>query len=119
VEEVGAGMVEENIEAAMTRRGLVDQRTAGGFAGHVDRGEFGLPAGPRDTLHGRFALFGIAPGEHHDSAGRRETLRHAEPDAAIAAGDDRDAACKIEQVHWIPLLRWTEPSAAHRSQSRC
>jgi len=76
----------------MTRRGLVDQRTARGFARHVDCGEFGLPAGLRDALHGGFALFGIAPGEYHDRAGRRETFRHAEPDAAIAAGNNCDAA---------------------------
>src|SRR5262249_54395286 len=73
-------------------------------------------AGLRDALHGGFALFGIAPGEHHDSAGRRETLRHTEPDAAIAAGDDRDAAGKIEQVHWISPIRSAKPTAPHRSQ---
>jgi hypothetical protein len=26
-------------------------------------------------------------------------MRDAKPDAAIAAGDDRDAACEIENVH--------------------
>src|SRR5262249_40550390 len=90
--DVDAGIVDEDIEAAMTRRGLVDQRTAGGFAGHVDRGEFGLAAGPADSLPGLFALFGMAPGDPHDTPGRRETLPHTEPDAAIAAGDDCDAA---------------------------
>ena len=42
-----------------------------------------------------------ASGKHHRGAGGRESLRHAEPDAAIAAGDNRDAAGQIEQVHLL------------------
>jgi len=103
--DVGAGIVDENVEAAVTRRSCIDQRAAGGLAGHVDFRELGFASGLRDALHGGFALFGIAPGEHHDGTGRRETLRHAEPDAAIAPGDDRDAAGKIEKTHWLSQLR--------------
>jgi hypothetical protein len=32
-------------------------------------------------------------------------LRHAEPDAAVAAGDNRDAAREIEQAHGISPMR--------------
>src|SRR5262249_58588911 len=83
--DVSAGIIDENIEAAMTRRSLVDQTTAGGFVRHIDLVEFGFTASLCDALHSCFALFGIAPGEYHDSAGRRETFCHTEPHAAIAA----------------------------------
>jgi hypothetical protein len=46
-------------------------------------------------------LFGITSGEDHDRAGGGETFRHAEPDAAIAAGDNGDAAGKIEKAHFL------------------
>ena len=88
----------------MTRRSRIDQRTAGGLAGHVGLGELGFPADLRDALYSGFALFGTASGEDDDCTGRRETFRHAEADAAIAAGDNGDAARKIENAHWIPLL---------------
>jgi len=89
--DVDAGIIDENIEAAMPRRCFIDQRTAGGFARHIDLGELGLAAGLRDALHSCFALLGIAPGEDHGSASGCETFRQTEPDAAIAAGDDGDA----------------------------
>jgi hypothetical protein len=88
----GPGIVDENVEPAVTRRCPVDQRTAGGLGRHVDLGELGLAAGLHDLLHRCGALLGIAPGKHDDGAGRRETFSHAETDAAIAAGHDCDAA---------------------------
>jgi hypothetical protein len=97
----------------VTHRRLIDQRTAGGLARHIDLGELGVAAGPRDALHSRFALFGIAPGQHYHGAGRGETFRHSEADAAIAAGDDCDAAGKTEQAHC------TLPSGCVACQSRC
>jgi len=103
--DVDAGVVDEDIEAAVTRRRLIDQRTTGGLARHIDRGEFGSAARARDAFHSRFAFFGIAPGQHHHGAGQAETLRHPEPDAAIAAGDDCDPARKIEQAHCSPPRR--------------
>jgi hypothetical protein len=75
----------------VTHRRVVDQRTAGGLARHVDRGKFGFAVTLRDALHRGFALAGIAPGQHDDGTGRGETLRHAEPDTAVAAGDDGNA----------------------------
>jgi hypothetical protein len=48
--------------------------------------------GLRDALHGAPALAGIPAGEHHDGAGRRKAFRHTEPDAAIAAGNNGNAA---------------------------
>jgi len=89
--DVNAGIIDENIEAAMPRRSFIDQRTAGGFARHIDLGEFGFAAGLGDAPHSYFALLGIAPGEDHGSTSGCEAFRQAEPDAAIAAGDDCDA----------------------------
>ena len=40
----------------------------------------------------------IAPDDGDGGAGVRQPARHAEADAAIAAGDDRDLAAEIE---WI------------------
>ena len=53
-------IIDENIEAAMTRRSLIDQRTVGIFARHIDLGELGFAAGLRDASHSCFVLFGIA-----------------------------------------------------------
>jgi len=47
-------IIDNNIEAAMPRRSLIDQRTAGSFTRHIDLGELGFAAGV-------LALFGIAP----------------------------------------------------------
>ena len=100
--DVRAGIVDQNVQPPMLGRRLVDHRAAGFFARHIHVGELGLAARVLDLLHRRRALGGVAARKHHGRAGRRHALRHAEPDAAIAAGDDRDAAGQIEQVHWTP-----------------
>src|SRR5207249_4467838 len=50
--------------------------------------------GQRAHRSGRFVR--VARGDDDCRAGRGEALGHAEPDPAIAAGDDRDATFKIE-----------------------
>ena len=50
---------------------------------------------------------GVAAREHDRRAGGGKPFRHAEPDAAIAAGDDCDAAGEIEQVHFSPKIATT------------
>ena len=75
----------------------VDQRAAGLLIRHVDVLERGLAARVLDLLHGGRAFRGVAPGEHDRRACRREPFRHAEADAAVSAGDDRDTAGEIEQ----------------------
>ena len=44
---------------------------------------------------GRFRF--VAADDRDGSAGFRKAAGHAEPDAAIAAGDDRDLAAEIEE----------------------
>jgi hypothetical protein len=39
-------------------------------------------------------LLCVPPGQHDPRAGPSKTFRHAEADAAIAAGDERDAILK-------------------------
>src|SRR6516164_999954 len=49
-------------------------------------------------------LLRITAPDRDVAATRRKGLRHTEPDTAITAGDDRDAARKVEHAHWcLPL----------------
>ncbi len=47
----------------------------------------------------RLGLHRVARRDHDLGPGGGEPTRHAEPDAAIAAGDDCDAPGKVEQGH--------------------
>src|SRR6202022_1606127 len=71
------------------RGGIADVANAGialaGAAGH-GRG-------------GAFVLVGVAAPDRDIAASRGERLRDAETDAAIAAGDDGDAAGEIKNAH--------------------
>ena len=102
--DIDAGIVDQNVEPAVLLRDAVDQRAAGFLVRHVDFANSALPPASLICFTARRALGGVAPGEHHDRARRRQPLGHAEPDAAIAAGDDRDAAGEIEQAHVLPPL---------------
>ena len=59
---------------------------------HAARGEFG-DRGLRLVL--------IAADHRDVGAGVRKAARHAEPDAAIAAGDDGDLALQIKRFHRV------------------
>src|SRR6185295_7308445 len=50
-------------------------------------------------LHRRSVLFRIPAGDGHLRARRRQALRHAEADAAVAAGDQGGLAFQVEEVH--------------------
>src|SRR6185436_15714634 len=47
----------------------------------------------------------LARGDHHPGAVMRERLRDRPPDPARRAGDDRDLAGEIEQMHSCPPIR--------------
>ena len=67
----------------------------------------------RQLRHRRFRFLAVA-GRDDDSGARfRQALGHAEPDAAIAAGDDRDAPGKIERLH-DTSPRGAAPASAER-----
>ena len=86
---VGAGIVDENVDAAELFQGQVD--TAPGLVfvhrvrGHADR----TAANVGCRLVGRLLL---ARGQHHVRAGSSERLRRGQPDSAGGAGDDRGLA---------------------------
>ena len=46
---------------------------------------------------GGLRLFHVAPGDRDGRAGLGHAAGHAEADAAVAAGDDRDAAFEVEE----------------------
>lgn len=50
-------------------------------------------------LSGRGVLQCVAPGDHERVTGGRQPLRHAQPDAAVAAGDDSCTATQIQKSH--------------------
>ena len=69
-----------------------DGGLVGDVGGHGDRPDAALPElGDR-----RARLRFIASDDGDSGAGFRKPARHAEADAAIAAGDDRDLATEIE-----------------------
>ena len=79
-----------------------DRRFVGDVGGDGDRLDAASPeVGGRG---GRFRL--IAPDYRDIGAGFRQPPRHAEPDAAIAAGDDGHLAGEIEEfcIHDIPVV---------------
>ena len=68
----------------------------------LDRG--GLGAEPCQLLDRRGVLGRVARRRPRPWRRAREAARHAEADAAVAAGDDRDPAGEIEEIHGCPLL---------------
>ena len=51
---------------------------------------------------GPLVFLGVAPPDRNRAAGPHERIGHAEPDAAVAAGDDSGAAGEIEITHALP-----------------
>ena len=94
---VDAGIVDEDIDAAEIAGDALghggDCGLVGDVGGHGDRpSATSRQFGDRG---GRFRL--VAADDCDGSACLRKAAGHAEPDAAIAAGDDRDLAVEIEQ----------------------
>jgi hypothetical protein len=94
--DVDAGVVDQNIDAAeFGFRALHHGR---------DRGLVGDVGDDRDCLGAALLEFGdrrvrfrrVASDDRDHSTGFRQPARHAEPNAAIAAGNDGDAAGEVE-----------------------
>ena len=86
----GAGIVHQDVEPAEFRLRRRDQRHAVGL--FVTSAAMKLAFARRCAQRcqrGRRLLL-IAAGDHDAGAARGDALRHAKPDAAVAAGDDRD-----------------------------
>ena len=95
----GAGIVDQDVDATEGFDGFRDERAAGRFLGDVRLAKFRLAAALEQARERGLRLLRVAARQHDRGAGPRQTLSHAEADAAIAAGDDRDAALQIEQIH--------------------
>src|SRR5262249_54091880 len=99
-------IVDENIETAEPFGGLIDHRPAGVFIGYIERNEHALAP---ELRHGRCGFSGVARRHSDTGSGSGEPSRHAEPDPAIASGDDGDTSRQIEHGHQ------TSPTRARRS----
>ena len=67
------------------------------LVGNVERNERALAA---ERGHCGLGFFGVARRHHDIGTRRREPARHAEPDPAIATGDDRHTPGEVEERHW-------------------
>jgi Sulfate permease family len=86
----GAGVVEEEINAAMPLDGAVEQGPHRRLVGDVGRGRIERPGQAGPSLGHRGQRVGAAAGQHHHPALAGQGERHRRPDAAAGAGDDRD-----------------------------
>ncbi len=91
-----AERIERRLHRILDGGGIADVADAGvdlaGTGGH----------GRRSAL----VFVGVAAPDRDVAAGGVECLRDAESDAAIAAGDDRCAACEVEDAHGCFHLVW-------------
>ncbi len=100
--DVGAGVVDQDVEPAeAVHRGL-DHRLAGRLLGEVALDGRGLHAQAGERFDGGGVLGGIAAGHHHPGTALRQPAGHAEADAAIATGHDRGLAAEVEAFHGCP-----------------
>ena len=94
--DVDAGVVDEDVDAAELAADARGHGIDGGLVGDVgDHGDrLGAAAFELGDRGERFCF--VAPDDRDRGAGFRQSAGHAEPDAAIAAGDDGDLAAEIE-----------------------
>ena len=85
----GPGVVDQDVEPAEPLFRVLDYRPAGALVGHIQRNESALRP---EFGHRRGGLLGVARGHYDAGPGSGEPARHAEPDPAIAAGNDGDAS---------------------------
>jgi hypothetical protein len=90
--DVGAGVVDEDVEPAHPRRRLARDAPAILLAREVGLERGGLGTELRQRAHGEGVLGRVAARDHHRGARGGEAPRHPEADAAVAAGDQRHAA---------------------------
>ncbi len=102
-----AGVGEAAVHAAVFAERRVERRLHRFRVRHVALQRLVVALGEGRERLGVF-LF-VAPPDRHRGAGRRQSLRHAEADAAVAAGDDGDPPRQIEQIHFLPpeRFRWS------------
>jgi hypothetical protein len=94
--DVDAGIVDEDVDPAELAPDALDHRGHRRFVGDIGHDGYRPDAAASEIGDGRIRL-GLVAADHGDvGAGIRQAARHAEPDATVAAGDDRDLAAEIE-----------------------
>jgi hypothetical protein len=98
------GVVHEQVEPRVGGAERAGKAADRGQRRHVQRHdrEPGLRVTRADALDGGRALGGIAAAEHDLGAGTGERLGDLEAEAAIRAGDQRDAAVLRRDVRRVP-----------------
>ena len=94
--DVDAGVVDEDIDPAEFAYRPLDHRGDGGFVGDVGNHRDRLGAALLKLGDRLVRLRFIAPDDGDRGACFRKPARHAEADAAIAAGDDGHLAGEVE-----------------------
>src|SRR3974390_553231 len=89
----GSSIVDEDVEPAETLGCLLDHCATGARVGDVKRNE---GSSATKYLYCRLGLLGVARRHDNTGPGGSETMRHPEPDPAIAAGDDSDTPVEVE-----------------------
>src|SRR5207248_6685429 len=71
-----------------------------------------------ELLHRCGIFLGVAPGDRHPGARVCKSLRHAEADAAVAAGDERDFSLEVEEVH-APIIHYLTKASICAEHAAC
>ncbi len=100
--DIDAGIVDEDVDPAELAADALDHTGDGDLVGDVGDDGYRLDASVAQIGDRRIRLRLVASDDGDASACLRQAARHAEPDTAIAAGDDRDLAAEIEQS----MLSW-------------
>src|SRR5205823_4156467 len=94
--DIDAGVVDENVDPAELTLDALDHGGDGGLVGDVGDDGHRLAAALFELGDCRDRFRFIASDDGNRGAGLRQPACHAEPDATIAAGDDRDLAAEIK-----------------------
>ena len=94
-----AGIVDQDVEAAEAFGGFFAERPARRLVLHVGFDRDRAAAVRLDPPHRIGIGFGRASRHDHGGSSACERARNAKADAAVAAGNDGDAAGEIELIH--------------------
>jgi hypothetical protein len=115
--DVDAGVVHQDVEPAEALGGLADHGAAGGLPAYIGEQRDRFASDFLQLAKRRRILVGVAPGDGHGRPGARQAERHAEADAAVAAGNERRLAAQIEHERIIHYL--TKASIVADDGCRC
>lgn len=103
--DVGARVVDQDVQPAEALRRGLHHVADGLLVGDVHLDRIGLDAQRAQFGDGARALGRVAAGHHDRGARLGEAAGEAEPDAAIAAGDERHAPLQVEHhAAFTPLV---------------